>query len=183
MVLLSIKITLIAWGVLPYITYTGMCRPTGSCSWFRKGYPFQRRFLERGIIFRTHESSSFVSNHLKLFKDRLLLKIRFNAFITSKLVYSCCTRERSIKNWPISRTGYQFSGNFVLERGPNLESPAAHTHPKNTRVPPPPLPPRPHWRAVIEQRNEEHGTLGRVGEGLGTRMISMISRWRRQERY
>ena len=40
-------------GVLPYITYKGMCRPTGSwfwSSWFRTGYPFQRRFLERGII-------------------------------------------------------------------------------------------------------------------------------------
>ena len=39
-------------GVLPYITYTGMCRPTGSwfwSSWFRTGYPFQRRFLEWGI--------------------------------------------------------------------------------------------------------------------------------------
>ena len=39
-------------GALPYITYTGMCRPTGSwfwSSWFRMGYPFQRRFLERGI--------------------------------------------------------------------------------------------------------------------------------------
>ena len=39
-------------GVLPYITYTGMCRPTGLwfwSSWFRTGYPFQRRFLERGI--------------------------------------------------------------------------------------------------------------------------------------
>ena len=54
------------------------------------GYPFQRRFLEQGIIFQTHESYSFVSNHLKLFKDRLLLKIRFNA-LTSKLLYSCCT--------------------------------------------------------------------------------------------
>ena len=74
---------------------------------FRTGYPFQRRLLERGIIFRTHKSSSFVSSHLKLFKDRLLLKIRFNA-LTSKLLYSCCTLERSIKNWPISRTGYQF---------------------------------------------------------------------------
>ena len=97
-------------GVLPYITYTGMCRSTGSwfwSSWFRTGYPFQRRFLERGIIFRTQESSSFVSSHLKLFKDRLLLKIRFNA-LTSKLLYSCCTLERSIKDWPISRTGYQF---------------------------------------------------------------------------
>ena len=39
-------------GVLTYITYTGMCRPTGSwfwSSWFRTGYPFQRRFLERGM--------------------------------------------------------------------------------------------------------------------------------------
>ena len=75
--------------------------------WFRTGYPFQRRFLERGIIFRTHESSTFVSSHLKVFKDRLLLKIRFNA-LTSKSLYSCCTLERSLKNWPISRTGYEF---------------------------------------------------------------------------
>ena len=41
------------------------------------------------FIFRTHESSSFVNSHLKLFKNRLLL-IRFNA-LTSKLLYSCCT--------------------------------------------------------------------------------------------
>ena len=71
--------------VLPFITYTGMCRPTGSwfwSFWFRTGYPFQRRFLERGIIFRTHESSSLVSSHLKLFKDRLLLKIGFNTLTT-----------------------------------------------------------------------------------------------------
>ena len=80
-------------GVLPYITYTGMCRPTGSwfwSSWFRTGYPFQRRFLERGIIFRMHESSSFVSSHLKLFKDKLLVKTLFNAS-TSKRLYPCCT--------------------------------------------------------------------------------------------
>ena len=43
-------------GVLPYITYTGMWRPTGLwfwSSWFiiRTGYPFQMRFLERDIIF------------------------------------------------------------------------------------------------------------------------------------
>ena len=36
---------------------------------FRTGYLFQRRFLERGIIFRTHESSTFVSSHLKLFTN------------------------------------------------------------------------------------------------------------------
>ena len=99
----------VARGVLPYITYTGMCRPTGSWFWsslFRTGYPFQRRFLERGITFRTHESSSFVSSDLKLFKDRLLLRIRLNA-LTSKLLHSCCTLERSIKNLPISWKGYQ----------------------------------------------------------------------------
>ena len=97
------------WGVLPYITYTGMCHPTGSrfwSSWFRTGYPFQRRFLERGIIFRTHESSSFVSSHLKLFKDRLLLKIGFNA-LRSKLLYSLHLRTE-YKKLAHSRTGYQF---------------------------------------------------------------------------
>ena len=46
--------------------------------------------------------------------------------------------ERGIKNWPISRTGYQFWGKFFIERGANLESRAAITHPKNTQVPPPP---------------------------------------------
>ena len=56
----------------------------------QRGCDFQAPDLERGIIFRTHESYSFVSNHLKLFKNRLLLKIRFNA-LTSKLLYSCCT--------------------------------------------------------------------------------------------
>ena len=110
----------------------------------------QRRFLERGIIFQTHESSNFVSSHLKIFKDRLLLKIRFNA-LTSKLLYSCCTLERSIKNWPISRTGYKKLAHFLngvsilgecfLERGANLESRAAHTYPKNTQLPPPPSSP------------------------------------------
>ena len=40
-------------------------------------------------IFRTQECSSSVSSHLKLFKVRLLLKIRFNA-LTRKLLYSCC---------------------------------------------------------------------------------------------
>ena len=100
-------------GVLPYITYTGMCRPKGLwfwSSWFRTGYPFQRRFLERGIIFRTHESSNFVSSHLKVFKDRLLLKIRFNA-LTSKLLYSCCTLERSIKIGPFLQRGISFRVN------------------------------------------------------------------------
>ena len=56
-----------------------VCAAQPGCDFEAPDYPFQRRFLERGIIFRTHESSGFVSSHLKLFKDRLLLKIRFNA--------------------------------------------------------------------------------------------------------
>ena len=32
--------------------------------------------------------------------------------------------------------GINFRGNYFLERGANLESRAAHTHPKNTQVPP-----------------------------------------------
>ena len=72
-------------GVLRYIAYMGMCRPKGSwfwSSWFRTGH-----FLEWGMIFRTHESSTIAGSHLKVFKDRLLLKIRFNA-LTSKPLYS-----------------------------------------------------------------------------------------------
>ena len=42
------------------------------------GYPFQRRFLERGIMIRMHESSSFVSNHLKLFNSIIGLIIDEN---------------------------------------------------------------------------------------------------------
>ena len=74
----------------------------------QRGRDLEAPDLERGIIFRTHESYSFVSSHLKLFKDGFL-QIRFNA-LTSKLLNSCCTLERSLKNWPISRTGYQFWG-------------------------------------------------------------------------
>ena len=55
--------------------------PIGACA-AQRGRVFEATDLERGypfggIIFRTHEYSSFVSSHLKLFKGRLLLKIRF----------------------------------------------------------------------------------------------------------
>ena len=74
------------------------------------GYPFQRRFLERGIIFRTHESSSFVSSNLKLFKDRLLLKIWFNA-LTGKLLYSLHLRTEYKKIGPFLEQGISFRAN------------------------------------------------------------------------
>ena len=66
-----------------------------------RGVHFRGVFLERGIIFRKHEISSSVSSHLKLFKDRLLLKILFNA-LTSKLLYPCRTLYFSVQN------GYKF---------------------------------------------------------------------------
>ena len=52
----------------------------------QRGRDFEAPDLERGIIFRTHESSSFVSSHLKLFKDRLLLKIRLNALLKQTVI-------------------------------------------------------------------------------------------------
>ena len=73
----------------------------------QRGSDFEAPDLERGIIFRTQESSSFVSSYLKLFKDRLLLKIRFNARVNKQTVVLLLHPERGIKNWPISGTGYQ----------------------------------------------------------------------------
>ena len=82
-------------GVLIYITFTGMCRPSGSwfwSSWFRMGYSFQRRFLERGI---------------KNCGLRLYLLLKIVAEKTGPFQFTNFL-EQSINNWPISRTGYQF---------------------------------------------------------------------------
>ena len=65
--------------------------------------------------------------------------------------------ERGIKNWPISRTGYQFWGKFFIERGANLESRAALTHPKNTQGPPPPPP-----GAIVSVRINEVSVLSEL---------------------
>ena len=75
----------------------------------QRGRDLEAPDLQRGIIFRTHESSSFVSSHLKLFKDGFL-KIRFNA-LTSKLLDSCCTLERSIKTGPSLERGISSGAN------------------------------------------------------------------------
>ena len=75
------------------------------------GYPFQRRFLERGMIFRTHESSSFVSNHLKLFKDKLLLKIRLNALLKQTVILLLQPRTEYKKIGPFLERGISFRAN------------------------------------------------------------------------
>ena len=60
---------------------------------------------------RLHAGNSFVSSHLKLFKDILLLKIRFNA-LTSKLLYSCCALCFSVQ------------GGRILARTASADSPS-----------------------------------------------------------
>ena len=60
--------------------------------------------LERGIIFRTYESSSFVSSHFTFFiQGQIAFKNTVQCINKQTVVL-----ERGIKNWPISRTGYQF---------------------------------------------------------------------------
>ena len=76
----------------------------------QRGRDFEAVALEWGIHFRGvfARVGYNISNARKLqFCKQPFEIIQFNAF-TSKLLYSCCTLERSIKNWPISRTGYQF---------------------------------------------------------------------------
>ena len=101
-------------GVLPYITYTGMCRPTGSwfwSSWFRTGYPFQRRFLEWGIKYCgswLYLLLKIVADYEEAFISCISWTNKEMSFKKTGLFQSTNFLERSIKNWPISRTGCQF---------------------------------------------------------------------------
>ena len=82
-----------------------------------RGGDFEAPDLERGIHFidvaRTGYNISnarklqFCKQPFEIIQGQIALKIRFSA-LTSRLLYSCCTLEQSIKNWPISRKGYQF---------------------------------------------------------------------------
>ena len=86
-------------GVLPYITYT-----------------FQRRFLERGLKncgsrLYLLPGSCFCLKLLLIMKKHLFDVSRTNkeiSFYKTGLFQFTNFLERSIKNWPISRTGYQF---------------------------------------------------------------------------
>ena len=76
-------------GVLPYITYTGMCRTTGSWFWssrFKTGYPFQRRFLNQLCCsLRTSRSCSLYFGWFDLFS-------RDPTFTTSRIfVHGFCS--------------------------------------------------------------------------------------------
>ena len=100
------------------------------------GYPFQRRFLERGIkncgsrlylllkIVADYEETFFLcksrtNKDISFYKTALFqftnfLEWSIKNWPISRMVVSVLGRilERGIKNWPISRTGYQFYGNF-----------------------------------------------------------------------
>ena len=101
-------------GALPYITYTGMCRPTGLwfwSSWFRMGYPLQRRFLEWGIKncgSRLYLLLKIVADYEEAFISCISWTNKEMSFKKTGLFQSTNFLERSIKNWPISRTGCQF---------------------------------------------------------------------------
>ena len=73
-------------------------------SWLRTGYPFQRRFLERGI----KNCGSRLYLLLKIVAD--YEEVLFDVYLFKKTGLFQFTNflGRSTKNWPISITGYQF---------------------------------------------------------------------------
>ena len=59
---------------------------------------------------------------------------QFTNFLERSIKKLALFLERGITFRANSRTGLSIWGNFFLERGVNLKSRAAHTHPKNTQV-------------------------------------------------
>ena len=88
-------------------------------------------------ISRTNKEISFYKNRAisiyKLFRTEYKKLAHFKNGVS---VFGWIL-EWGIKNWPIIfEHGVVILGEIFLERGANLESQAAHTHPKNTQVPP-----------------------------------------------
>ena len=109
-------------------------------SWFRTGYPFQRRFLERGIKncgSRLYLLLKIVADYEEAFIWCISRTNKEISFSKKGLFQFTNFLERSIKIGPFLERGISFRGNFFLEWGANLESWEALTHPKNTQVPPP----------------------------------------------
>ena len=132
-------------GALPYITYTGMCRPTGSwfwSSWFRTGYNISnaRKLQFCKQPFEIIQGQIAFKNTVQCVNKQTVILLLHPGTEYKKLAHFNfrANSKTGYKNWPISRTGYQFQGKFFSERGANLEFRAAHTHLKNTQVPPPP---------------------------------------------
>ena len=68
------------------------------------------------------------------YSHTLPIRVCTSHFLKKQGYFNTNFLEWNIKNWPISRTGVSILGGFFLEWGANLESRAAHTHPKNTQV-------------------------------------------------
>ena len=107
-----------AWGGTPIHYLYGYVPPKGVVILkllIQNGVSISEAFSRTGYKFRTHESSTFVSSHLKVFKDRLLLKIRFNALTSKLFLYSCYTLERigsfQEGSCPFLERGISFRGN------------------------------------------------------------------------
>ena len=93
-----------------------------------------------------------------------------------KLFSAILTVERVLKICLFFRTGYHFGCKSFLKRGPHLEAWAAHTHPKPTRVPPPPRGASSlrSWRDCSHARQSSGG--GPVTRrGFAARRMEMIS--------
>ena len=144
----------------------GMCRPTRSwfwSSWFRTGYSFQRRFLDRGIKncgSRLYLLLKIVADYKEAFIwyiSRTNKEISF--FKKTGLFQLTKFLERSIKNWPIflerginfranSRTGYKKLAHFLngvsilgeifFRRGPGVPSWSPWRRIPTQKIPKPP---------------------------------------------
>ena len=146
--------------VLPYIIYTGMCRPKGVVILkllIQNGVSISEAFSRTGYNVSNARKLYFCKQPFEIVQGQIAFKNTVQCVNKQTVVLLLHLRteykklahfqngvsvlerilERRIKNWPISRTGYQFQGKFFLERGANQESRAAHTHPKNTQVTPP----------------------------------------------
>ena len=77
----------------------------------QNGVSISQAFSRTGYNISNARKHQFCKQPFEIIQDRLLLKIWFSA-LTSRLLYSCCTLEWNIKNWTISRMGYQFQGEF-----------------------------------------------------------------------
>ena len=148
-------------GVLPYITLYRYVPPKGVVILkllIQNGVSISEAFSRTGYNISNVRKLHFCKQPFESIQGQITFKNTVQCVNKQTVVLLCYTLERSIKklanfqngvsvlrrflerdikNWPLSRTGYQFKGKFFLERGANLEFREAHTHTKNTQVTPP----------------------------------------------
>ena len=104
----------------------------------RRGYNIQntRKLQFCKQPFETIQGQIAFKNTVQCVNKQTVVLLLHPVFQRAGWAYFCSSPflERGISFRVNSRTGYQFEGKIFLERGANLESRAAHTHPKNTQV-------------------------------------------------